>query len=186
MAEIHGLSRCVSLTSLNLHANNLASLLQLPALPNLTYLNVSSNRIRRIEGLDHLPQLRVLDLTSNEVIRAEHCDRLPFAICPQIQVVEGLGGLLSLECLLLGHNRITSLAGAVWFSCFCDLPLPCAVYALCSGPWCCMISSQEMRCGAGFSPAVFQRKLLSSSFLGFFGRPSVAHLVACWLSYLLP
>ena len=74
------------------------SLRDVPLKPSLTTLNLHSNQIRTIENLHHLTRLTHLDLSSNRIQLMQGFDRLVSLrtlnlSCNFIQVVDGLQNL---------------------------------------------------------------------------------------------
>ncbi len=88
-----------TISTLNLHCNQITKISHLNEFIYLTELNLSSNQIMKMEGLSCLPQLTILNLASNK-----------------IKKIEGLGELKSLKKLVLAFNNIESLAGLVEIS----------------------------------------------------------------------
>uniref|UniRef100_A0A3Q3XJS5 Leucine-rich repeat and coiled-coil domain-containing protein 1 n=1 Tax=Mola mola TaxID=94237 RepID=A0A3Q3XJS5_MOLML len=101
---------------LSLIEKNLTSLLDVPLTPTVTSLNLHGNQIPRIEGLTSTWHLRHLDLSSNCISHIEGLSSLTSLrtlnlSCNLITKVEGLNGLVRLTRLNLSHNQINNLAG---------------------------------------------------------------------------
>ncbi|XP_034039212.1 leucine-rich repeat and coiled-coil domain-containing protein 1 [Thalassophryne amazonica] len=95
---------------------NITSLLEIHLNPTITSLNLHFNQIPRIEGLASAWHLRHIDLSSNCISQIEGLGSLTFLrtlnlSCNLITKVEGLNGLVNLTRLNLSYNRINNLTG---------------------------------------------------------------------------
>ncbi|XP_055008152.1 leucine-rich repeat and coiled-coil domain-containing protein 1 isoform X2 [Boleophthalmus pectinirostris] len=86
-----------TVTSLNLHCNNISRIEGLTNAWHLRHLDLSSNCISHIEGLSSLTSLRTLNLSCNLITK-----------------VEGLNGLVNLTRLNLSYNQINNLTGLLY------------------------------------------------------------------------
>ncbi|XP_072296908.1 leucine-rich repeat and coiled-coil domain-containing protein 1 [Eucyclogobius newberryi] len=86
-----------TITSLNLHCNNIPKIEGLTNARHLRHLDLSSNSISHIEGLSSLTSLRTLNLSCNLITK-----------------VEGLNGLVNLTRLNLSYNQINNLTGLLY------------------------------------------------------------------------
>uniref|UniRef100_UPI0037E80C08 leucine-rich repeat and coiled-coil domain-containing protein 1 n=1 Tax=Semicossyphus pulcher TaxID=241346 RepID=UPI0037E80C08 len=104
---------------LSLIDKNITSLLDVPLSPTVTSLNLHCNQIQRIEGLTSAWHLRHLDLSSNCISKIEGLSSLTFLrtlnlSCNLIAKVEGLNGLVNLTRLNLSYNQINNLTGLLY------------------------------------------------------------------------
>uniref|UniRef100_A0A673AFW3 Leucine-rich repeat and coiled-coil domain-containing protein 1 n=1 Tax=Sphaeramia orbicularis TaxID=375764 RepID=A0A673AFW3_9TELE len=104
---------------LSLIDKKISSLLKVPLLPTITSLNLHCNNIPRIEGLTSAWQLRHLDLSSNCISQIEGLSSLSSLrtlnlSCNLITKVEGLNGLVNLTRLNLSYNQINNLTGLLY------------------------------------------------------------------------
>uniref|UniRef100_A0A8C3G976 Leucine-rich repeat and coiled-coil domain-containing protein 1 n=1 Tax=Cyclopterus lumpus TaxID=8103 RepID=A0A8C3G976_CYCLU len=104
---------------LSLIDKNIISLLDVPLSPTVTSLNLHCNNIPGIEGLTSAWHLRHLDLSSNCISKIEGLNSLTFLrtlnlSCNSITKVEGLNGLVNLTRLNLSYNQINSLTGLLY------------------------------------------------------------------------
>uniref|UniRef100_A0AAV2JRR0 Leucine-rich repeat and coiled-coil domain-containing protein 1 n=1 Tax=Knipowitschia caucasica TaxID=637954 RepID=A0AAV2JRR0_KNICA len=86
-----------TITSLNLHCNNIPKIEGFTHAWHLRHLDLSSNSISHIEGLSALTSLRTLNLSCNLITK-----------------VEGLNGLVNLTRLNLSYNQINNLTGLLY------------------------------------------------------------------------
>ncbi|XP_055084461.1 leucine-rich repeat and coiled-coil domain-containing protein 1 [Periophthalmus magnuspinnatus] len=86
-----------TITSLNLHCNNISQIEGLRNAWHLRHLDLSSNCISHIENLSSLTSLRTLNLSCNLITK-----------------VEGLNGLVNLTRLNLSYNQINNLTGLLY------------------------------------------------------------------------
>lgn len=95
------------------------SLLEVPLVQTITSLNLHCNNIPRIEGLTNAWHLRHLDLSSNSISHIEGLSSLTSLrtlnlSCNLITKVEGLNGLVNLTRLNLSYNQINNLTGLLY------------------------------------------------------------------------
>ncbi|CAK6957674.1 leucine-rich repeat and coiled-coil domain-containing protein 1 [Scomber scombrus] len=104
---------------LSLINKNITSLLDVPLRPTVTSLNLHCNQIPKIEGLTSAWHLRHLDLSSNCISKIEGLSSLTSLrtlnlSCNTITEVEGLNGLVNLTRLNLSYNQINNLTGLLY------------------------------------------------------------------------
>uniref|UniRef100_A0A8C6TE19 Leucine-rich repeat and coiled-coil domain-containing protein 1 n=1 Tax=Neogobius melanostomus TaxID=47308 RepID=A0A8C6TE19_9GOBI len=106
-------------TELSLIDKKIKSLQEVPLVSTITSLNLHCNNIQRVEGLTHAWHLRHLDLSSNSISRIEGLSSLTSLrtlnlSCNLITKVEGLNGLVNLTRLNLSYNQINNLTGLLY------------------------------------------------------------------------
>ncbi|KAK7944708.1 hypothetical protein WMY93_000436 [Mugilogobius chulae] len=106
-------------TELSLIDKKIKSLLEVPLVSTITSLNLHCNNIPKIEGLTNAWHLRHLDLSSNSISHIEGLSSLTSLrtlnlSCNLITKVEGLNGLVNLTRLNLSYNQINNLTGLLY------------------------------------------------------------------------